>query len=118
MEQILTHIISVLIAVACGYALGSNPVIMGITTVLIILTNVKLKLFQGVAMGVVAGIFVLDAPQHDFLTHALTRSYVVFVGLGAALLVNSLLPQPRYGQIVLTNLSKLNVMCIEFLRSW
>lgn len=114
LDQILTHLISVVIAVACGYSLGSNPLIMGLSTILIISVNVKLKLLQGVAMGVVAGIFVLDAPQHEFLNHALTRSYVVFVGLGAALAVNGLLPQPRYGEILSTNLSKLNVMCIEF----
>lgn len=107
-DQVFTHIISVGIAVLCGYLLGSNPIIIGFATILIITTNVRLKLVQGVAMGVVAGIFVLDAPQQDFINHALTRSYVVFVGLGTALLVNNLLPQPRYGDNFLSHLGKFN----------
>ena len=114
LEQILTHVVSVIIAVISGYALGTNPIVMGLTSILIIAANVKLKLVHGIAMGVVAGIFVLDAPQHDFLTHALTRSYVIFVGLASALLVNSLLPQPRYNRLVLKNLVDLNDQAAKF----
>lgn len=114
LEQILTHVIAVAIAVISGYSFGTNPVIMGLTSIVIIATNVRLKLLQGVAMGVVAGIFVLDAPQLDFLAHALTRSYVVFVGLGSALLVNSFLPQPRYNELALMQLGKLNNEAAKF----
>ncbi|CCO07650.1 FUSC family protein [Desulforamulus hydrothermalis] len=113
-EQVITHIISVLIAVICGYTFGTGPIIMGLVTVLIISTNVKLNLKQGISMGVVAGIFVLDAPQHDFLQHALTRSYVIFIGLGSALFINSFLSQPRYSNNFLVQLAKLNELTAGF----
>ncbi len=113
-DQILIHVISVFIAVLCGYLFGSNPIIIGLATILIITTNVKLKLLQGVAMGVVAGIFVLDAPQQDFLNHALTRSYVIFVGLGAALTVNNLLSQPRYNDSFLSSLGNFSEQAASF----
>lgn len=113
-EQVLTHVISVIIAVVCGYAFGTGPLIIGLATIIIITTNVKLNLKQGVSMGVVAGMFVLDAPQQDFLSHALTRSYVIFVGLGAALFINSFLPQPRYSSSFLSHLGKFNEGSAKF----
>ncbi|GAB6178732.1 aromatic acid exporter family protein [Desulfotomaculum defluvii] len=114
LDQVFIHIISVIIAVICGYLLGSNPIIMGLATILIITTNVKLNMKQGLSMGIVAGIFVLGAPQHDFFNHALTRSYVIFVGLGAALVVNNLLPQPRYKDSLLTHLGNFNKQTASF----
>lgn len=113
-EQVLTHVISVGIAVVGGYLFGTNPVTIGLITIVIITTIVRIKLLPGVAMGVVAAIFVLDAPHHDFLNHALTRSYVVFIGLGTALMVNSFLPQPRYKDALLNNLAKLNKLTANF----
>lgn len=114
LQQVLTHIISVIIAITCGFGLGTGPLVIGLATVLIITVNVKLNLKQGISMGVVAGVFVLDAPQHEFLSHALTRSYVIFVGLGAALLINSFLPQPRYSKDFLSHLGKLNGLLAKF----
>lgn len=114
LDQVLIHIISVIIAVLCGYLLGSNPIIIGLATIIIITTNVKLKMIQGVAMGVVAGIFVLTAPQHEFFNHALTRSYVVFVGLGSALAVNNIIPQPRYRDSFLDHLGRFNAQTASF----
>lgn len=114
LQQVLTHVISVAIAIICGYTLGTGPLIIGLATVIIITINVKLNLKQGISMGVVAGVFVLDAPQHEFLSHALTRSYVIFVGLGAALLINSFLPQPRYSKDFLFHLGKLNELSAKF----
>ncbi|SHE51714.1 Aromatic acid exporter family member 1 [Desulforamulus putei DSM 12395] len=113
-EQVLTHVISVVIAVICGYTFGTGPLIIGLATIIIITTNVQLKLKQGVSMGVVAGIFVLDAPRHDFLNHALIRSYVIFVGLGAALIINSFLSQPRYSNSFLSHLGKFNELSAKF----
>ena len=114
LEQVLIHIVSVIIAVLCGYLLGSNPMIIGLATIIIITINVKLKMLQGIAMGVVAGIFVLSAPQQDFFNHAISRSYVVFIGLGAALAVNNLIPQPRYQNDFLDYLGKFNKQTASF----
>ncbi|MTI81861.1 MAG: membrane-like protein [Firmicutes bacterium] len=95
-EQILSHLISVTIAIAFGYLVGSGPIEMAVATVLVITINKKFGFKQSIGMAVVAAIFVLDAPQSKFLMHALDRSYIIFIGLAAALLVNIIVLPPKY----------------------
>ncbi len=113
-EQVLTHVVSVVIALIFGYIIGSGPVQMALITVIVISVNKKLGLTQTIAMGVVAAIFILDAPKHDFIAHAVSRSYVIFVGLITALGVNVLIAPPNYKDKLLQVLEKLNTATSDF----
>lgn len=113
-EQVLTHVISVSLALSFGYLIGSGPIEMAVVTILVITINKKLGLTQSIVMGVVAALFVLDAPRQEFLSHAISRSYVIFLGLGVALLVNALIAPPNYREKLIEVLKILNDKTASF----
>lgn len=95
-EQILVHILGVTAGLAVGYLLGSNPISMGILTILIISLYIKINMQSGITMGMVAALFVLGSGSEQFLPHALARTAVIFTGLCTAMLVNIFLWPPRH----------------------
>jgi uncharacterized membrane protein YgaE (UPF0421/DUF939 family) len=95
-DQILIHIMGVTAGFCFGYFLGVNPLSTGLIVILLIPAYIKLKLSSGVTMGIVAALFVLSSSTEEFLFHALSRTGVIFVGLGSAMIVNILLWPPRY----------------------
>ncbi len=107
-EQVLIHIISISIAITLGVIIGSNPISMGLSTILVILTCSRFKLRAGMAGGIMASIFILGSPPTEFLSHALTRSLAIFIGIGAALLVNAVIVPPRYSKPLRSKLCELN----------
>ena len=113
-KQILSHLLSVVIALAFGYLIGAGPVEMAIVTMLVISLNKKLGMHQYIIMGVVAAIFVLDAPQHQFIYYAIERSYVIFLGLAVALVVNALIAPPKYKDKLIATLKILNEQTATF----
>ncbi len=114
-EQVLIHIISISIAITLGVIIGSNPISMGLSTVLVILTCSRFKLRAGMAGGIMASIFILGSPATEFLSHAMTRSLAIFIGIGAALLVNMIIVPPRYSRPLRDKLCELNsVITVAF----
>lgn len=95
-DQILVHVLGVTAGFFFGYFLGVNPFSAGLIVMLLIPIYIKLKLNSGITMGIVAALFVLSSSTEEFLVHALARTGVIFVGLGAAMLVNVLLWPPQY----------------------
>lgn len=113
-DQILIHIIGVVLGISLGYIFGGNPITMGLTTVLIIAIYTRFKLQHGIVMGLVAAIFILDSPPETFLLHAMSRSLVIFVGLSVAMIVNIALWPPRYKQQFLSKLRESNELSARY----
>lgn len=90
-DQILVHILGVLAGFCFGYFLGVTPLSAGLIVILLIPLYIKLDLHSGITMGIVAALFVLSSSTEEFLVHALARTGVIFVGLGAAMLINVVL---------------------------
>lgn len=107
-EQIYVHFLSISIAVMVGLVLSPNPLSMGLATILVIYSCNKLKWRNAISGGVMAAIFILGAPEAEFLGHALTRSIAIFIGVGTALVVNLTIAPPRYRQPVIEKLLELN----------
>lgn len=107
-EQVLSHIVSVSLAIAFGFLVGNGPIEIAVATVLVIAINSKLGFKQTISMAVVAAIFVLDAPQNKFILHAVDRSYIIFIGLTAALIINIIVVPPRYDSKLIETLRELN----------
>lgn len=113
-DQVLVHILGVAAGLGLGYLLGGNPLSMGITTVLIITLYKKLKLQNGILMGIVAAIFILGSSPDQFLSHAFSRSSVIFIGLTMAMVVNVILWPPRYGRRFMEKLRENNTAAVGF----
>ena len=112
-QQVLVHLISITVAIATGYILGGNPVAMGLSAIVVILICLKFNWKEHILIGIVAAIFVLDAAKVDFLTHALSRSLSVFIGLFVALVVNVLLAPPKYKRPLLESVRKLHQTAVS-----
>ncbi|WP_031513982.1 FUSC family protein [Desulfofalx alkaliphila] len=113
-EQVLCHILSVSLALFVGYFIGAGPFEMIAITIIVIALNNKLGMQNTIGMGVVAALFVLDAPQDEFLTQAISRSYVIFLGLAVALIVNLVIVPPKYKDKLLEVLADLNEKTVAF----
>ncbi|MBP2645889.1 MAG: hypothetical protein H6Q75_1329 [Firmicutes bacterium] len=97
-NQIVVHVVGVFVGLLLGYLFGGNPVSMGVITILIIAIYIKLRLEAGITMGIIAALFVVSGGQDQFITHALARTSVIFVGLGTAMIINIALWPPRYSK--------------------
>lgn len=107
-DQILVHILGVAAGFFFGYFLGVNPLSAGLIVMLLIPIYIRLKLHSGITMGIVAALFVLSSSTDEFLTHALARTGVIFIGLASAMLVNVLLWPPRYTKLLKEKLRQSN----------
>jgi uncharacterized membrane protein YgaE (UPF0421/DUF939 family) len=101
-EQVRLHLASVLLAILLGLFLGNSPWVIGLGVILIIAIAHRLK-WQGISLGVVSIVFVLDAPPDQFLMHAGFRSVSIFIGLAVALAINRGLAPPRYKETLTEN---------------
>lgn len=107
-DQILIHILGIATGFFFGYFLGVNPLSAGFIVMLLIPIYIKLKLHNGITMGIVAALFVLSSSTDEFLVHALVRTGVIFIGLASAMLVNVLLWPPRYNKLLKEKLRQSN----------
>lgn len=113
-DQILVHILGVAGGFFFGYFLGANPLSAGLAVISLIPIYIKLRLHSGITMGIVAALFVLSSSTEEFMVHALARTGVVFVGLGAAMLVNVLLWPPRYQKLLKEQLRQSNEAAVLY----
>lgn len=107
-EQLSVHFLSISIAIMLGVTLGPHPIVMGLSTMIIIYSCNRLKLRSAISGGVMASIFILNAPADQFLNHATMRSLAIFIGLGVALAVNYTIAPPRYRLPLVRKLIELN----------
>lgn len=113
-DQILIHLIGVGTGLLFGLLAGGTPFVMGIVSVLLILVYIKLGLKNGISMGIVAAVFVMGSNQEFFLSHAMNRTGVIFIGLFSAMLVNLLLWPPRYNRQLKENLQQANQGAVAY----
>lgn len=113
-EQVIIHILGVLTGLAFGYLLGGNPLTIGVAAVTIIMIYTRLKLKNGILMGIVAAIFIISSSPDQFIAHALGRSGVIFTGLIVAMAVNVVLWPPRYGAVFYEMLKECNAHSADY----
>lgn len=101
------NVVSVLIATFFGFFHWNNPFIIGLAVILIIMITNHYGWKKVIPQGIVSIIFIMDAPADQFLMHAATRSFSIFIGLGIALLTNRILVPPRYKEILNEKLQSL-----------
>ena len=112
-EQINVHILGVCVGLMVGYLWAPGPLAMGLATPLVIWLALRFG-FPDVVMALMPMVIILSSPEEAFLTEALYRSLVIFIGLGAGLLVNGLVAPPRYRDRLLNKIQELNNQSAEF----
>ncbi|ABO49968.1 membrane protein-like protein [Desulforamulus reducens MI-1] len=115
-EQIIVHVVGMVIGLGVGYLWAPGPLAMGVATPLVIWSALRLG-YGEVAMALLPMVIILSSPEEAFLTEALYRSIVIFLGLGVGIAVNGLIAPPRYRDRLLTRLQELNDVTVDFFGS-
>lgn len=113
-EQVIIHVLGILVGLIFGYLIGGSPFTMGLTTIFILILYTQLNLQSGLLIGIVSAIFILSSSPDQFLPHAFIRSAVIFIGFIIAMLVNIILWPPRYGHKFTEKLRESNEKAVKF----
>ncbi|MBC2724916.1 aromatic acid exporter family protein [Desulfosporosinus sp.] len=113
-EQIGVHLLAVTFSLIIGLLFGTNPLFIGAMAVFLILLCNWIGWSNGIVMGIVSIIFILDSPRETFLINASSRSLSIFVGLGVALLINRILAPPKYKSKFLSTLPSLVLLTSNY----
>ncbi|MDU4961335.1 MAG: aromatic acid exporter family protein [Sporomusaceae bacterium] len=111
-DQVLVHVLGVAVGLGLGYLFGGNSLVMGLVTIIIIVLYQKFQFKTSLTAGVVAALFILSSSQEQFLAHAFSRTLVIFVGMGTAMLINILLMPPQYKEQFIAKLQISNELAV------
>ncbi|WLR51270.1 aromatic acid exporter family protein [Bacillus tianshenii] len=96
LEQIQANIIGAFFAIIIGLTIGSDPLIIGLTAIIVIAINLQLKIESTIPIALVTVIAIMESPSDQFIQFALTRFGSVMLGVGASFLVNLIFIPPKY----------------------
>jgi uncharacterized membrane protein YgaE (UPF0421/DUF939 family) len=94
-EQVAVHVLGIIIAVAFGLTLGTNPWIIGLAVIVMLTVTTSLKLAKNLDLGALSVILILESSPDHFLADVQLHSTAIFIGLGVALCVNRILAPPN-----------------------
>lgn len=95
-EQIQANVIGAVFAIGAGLAFGYHPIIIGLTAIIVIAINIKLKATSTIPVALVTVIAILDSPGENFIEVALIRFFTILLGVLAAFIVNLVFLPPKY----------------------
>lgn len=95
-EQIQANIIGAVFAIIFGVIFSPHPAIIGLTAIIVIVINLKLKMENTISIALVTVIAILETPGEDFIQFALIRFFTVMLGIFAAFIVNLIFIPPKY----------------------
>lgn len=115
-EQIQANIIGALLALGFGLLFGSHPVITGLTAIIVIAINLKLKAEKTVPVALVTVIAILETPGDDFTETAFIRFFTILLGILAAFIVNLVFLPPKYETKLYNRISENTEEIIKWIR--
>lgn len=99
-QQLLANLIGGLVGAALGYWLGSGAPVMALAVVLVLWLCTRLHLSETASTAVVAVLFIMDRPEHDYLLYTGARLGAIVGGMLVGSLVNRLLYPPNYTALI------------------
>lgn len=115
-EQIQANIIGALLALGFGLLFGSHPVITGLTAIIVIAINIKLKAEKTIPVALVTVIAILETPGDDFTEIAFIRFFTILLGVLAAFIVNLVFLPPKYETKLYNRISENTEEIIKWIR--
>ncbi|RJE48107.1 MULTISPECIES: aromatic acid exporter family protein [unclassified Dehalobacter] len=114
LEEIIVNIIAIIVAVAIGLAIPLQFLSMALATiVLIIIFTTVIKVPNQIVLAVISAIFILASPQEQFLSHAVSRSLAILIGLVTANVINLTIAPPRHQKVLEDKLIELNNFAVR-----
>lgn len=102
----ISNLIGALFALGMMMVLGNNPLVIGLTVILIIGANLALKLNQSVNLSVLTAIAIMETmvPGPAWL-FAGERFLTIMIGVGSSLLLNMFFLPPKHGERLFSTLT-------------
>lgn len=95
-EQIQANVIGAFLAILFGMYFGNNPFIIGLTAILVIAINLKLKIEKTIPVAIVTVIAIMESPSEQFFQFALLRFAAILLGILSAFVMNLVFLPPKY----------------------
>lgn len=90
-KKFFASLLSLLLGSVCFEVLGYHPIILTLFILLLVPALVKLRIQEGLVTSIVV-ILHIYAVKEANLANLLNELYIIFIGIGIALLVNSIMP--------------------------
>ncbi|WP_121664485.1 aromatic acid exporter family protein [Metabacillus litoralis] len=95
-EQVQANVIGAALAIGFGLIFGSHPFVIGLTAIIVIAINLRLKIESTIPVSLVTVIAILESPGENFIEIASIRFFTVMLGVLAAFIVNLVFIPPKY----------------------
>jgi len=96
LEQFQANVIGAAFAIMFVLLFGNDPFIIGLTAVLVIGINIKLKTEKTIPVAVVTVIAIMENPGEQFIEFSILRFSTIMLGVLAASIVNLVFIPPKY----------------------
>lgn len=95
-EQLQTNLLGAIVALLMSQFFGQTAMSVGLVCIIVILISIRLGMESTINLTLVTVVAVMEAGNESW-QFALTRLYMVFIGMGAAIVVNLTVvpPKPR-----------------------
>jgi uncharacterized membrane protein YgaE (UPF0421/DUF939 family) len=98
LEQVQGNLIGAIVAIALVISLGSEPAVIGLASIIVILIHLKFKLQNAVPLALVNAIVIMDSAGDEIfdINFAISRFSLIMIGVLAAFIVNLIFVPPKY----------------------
>lgn len=96
LEQLQANVIGAILAIAFVLIFGTNPFIIGLTAVIVIAINLKLKIENTIGLALVTVIAIMENTSEHFIKFAIIRFLTIMLGVLSAFIVNLIFLPPKY----------------------
>ena len=90
-KKFFASLLSLLLGSVCFEVLGYHPIILTLFILLLVPALVKLRIQEGFVTSIVVILHIYTVKEAN-LENLLNELYIIFIGIGIALLVNSIMP--------------------------
>lgn len=95
-EQVQANVIGAFFAITFAYAFGVDPFIIGLTAIVVIAVNLRLKLESMIPIALVTVIAIMENTNGASLEFAMIRFGSIMVGVLSSFIVNLVFMPPKY----------------------
>jgi uncharacterized membrane protein YgaE (UPF0421/DUF939 family) len=96
LEQIQANVIGAFFAIVFGLTFGTDPMVIGLTAIIVIAINLKLKIESTIPIALVTVIAIMETPGDYFFEFSLLRFASIMLGVFSAFIVNLVFLPPKY----------------------
>lgn len=111
-DQVQANTIGALLSIVIVTALGNDPLIIGLTVMIVIIINLFLKLESSITLSILTVVAVMGQPDS-----AIDRFILVMIGIVLAIIVNAVFLPPNHEKQLLEKLRALHEHILFLLRN-